>query len=345
MNIVIASDAWKPQLNGVVRTLSTTVERLEQLGYQVQVVEPSQFRTIALPFYREIRLACDASAARVGKIIGSHRPCAVHIATEGPIGWATRKYCLNQQIPFTTSYHTNFPDYLLKYFGLPKQLTCGFLRRFHRPAAATMVSTPSMQRLLSDYGFEGPLKLWSRGVDTELFHPRPKSPRKQPLCLYVGRVAVEKNLEAFLSSPVDCRKRIVGRGPALEKLRKAFPEAEFPGPKYGEELAEEFAQADAFVFPSRTDTFGLVMLEALASGVPVAAFPVPGPQDVIGDHREIGCLDEDLQVAIETALSRTSPEACRHYALQFTWQRCTEQFAENLAWPTEISTDLTTSPS
>lgn len=342
MNIVIASDAWKPQLNGVVRTLSTTVELLQQHGHRVKVVEPSHFRTIPLPFYREIRLACNASARKVGALIQSHQPCAVHIATEGPIGWATRRYCLNQRLPFTTSYHTNFPEYLLKYFRLPQSWSYGVLRRFHRHAAAIMVSTQSMQNLLRKAGFEAPLKLWSRGVDTELFRPRPKSARDKPLCLYVGRIAVEKNLEAFLKSPVDCRKRVVGRGPALEKLRAAFPDAEFPGPKYREELAEEFSQADVFVFPSRTDTFGLVMLEALACGVPVAAFPVPGPIDVIGDRQEIGCLHEDLSAAIETALHKTNPQACRQHALQYTWQRCTEQFSENLALPAEFASDLTT---
>ncbi len=332
MNIVIATDAWPPQMNGVVRTLATTVEELRARGHSVTIIDPGLFSSWPFPFYPEIRLAW-APSRKIGPLVVNHLPCAIHIATEGPVGQAMRRWCLRNRHPFTTAYHTNFPEYLRNYLWLPEWVTYWLLRKFHRPAARIMVSTPTMQQLLAARGFRNELALWSRGVDTTLFHPRPNAKRPgdgRPVALYVGRVAVEKNIQAFLDCPVDCVKRVVGRGPELERLRADYPSIEFLGPLGGEALATAFATANVFVFPSRTDTFGLVMLEALASGVPVAAYPVAGPIDVIGDTPRIGCLHEDLATAIRTALEVGDPTACRAFAEGYSWQKATDQFVSHL---------------
>lgn len=328
MRILIVSDAWHPQINGVVRTLSTVKVELERQGHSVEVVGPDRFRTLPMPTYPEIRLALGVGR-RLRHLIDAFDPDAIHISTEGPLGFAARRYCMRRGIPFTTAYHTRFPEYIRDRFPVPLSLTYAVVRRFHHRAAAVMVATPSIEADLRARGFSN-IKRWSRGVDTELFRPRAERaldlPR--PILLSVGRVAVEKNLEAFLTLDVPGTKVVVGDGPQLADYRQRFPEARFLGALQGEDLARIYASADVFVFPSRTDTFGLVLLEALASGVPVAAYPVPGPLDVIGDSG-CGCLDEDLGRAVEGAL-KIPHERCRAHALGYSWQASANQFLDNL---------------
>ncbi len=328
MRILFVTDAWHPQINGVVRTLSTTGRELEKLGHTVGFIGPDQFRTVPLPGYKEIRVAF-RPRPRLDRLIAEFQPQAIHIATEGPLGWAARAVCRREGYAFTTSYHTSFPEYLAERAPVPLSMSYAVLRRFHRASAAVMVATPTVTRTLSDRGFTN-LKRWTRGVDTDLFRPRPKefldAPR--PISLCVGRVAVEKNIEAFLALDIPGTKYVVGGGPMLETLRRRYPEVHFVGPRHGEELASYFAAADVFVFPSRTDTFGLVMLEALASGVPVAAYPVTGPIDVIGES-DVGVLDHDLGQAVRRALD-IDPERCRSYAIGHSWQAAARQFLSNV---------------
>ena len=328
MRIVIVSDAWLPQVNGVVRTLARTVEELKLLGHDAQIISPDRFASFPCPTYAEIRLAV-LPRRRLARLIDSYQPCAIHIATEGPLGMAARRYCLRRKLPFTTAFHTRFPEYVKARIGLPLPVGYAALRRFHAPASGVMVATASLERELAARGFRN-LRRWSRGVDTDLFCPRDKSfldlPR--PVHLYVGRVAVEKNIEAFLRLDLPGSKLVVGGGPQLAELARRYPGVRFAGPRQGEDLARHYAAADVFVFPSRTDTFGLVLLEALASGVPVAAFPVPGPLDVV-DGAGVGVLGEDLAAAAHRALA-VPPEACRAYALKFSWRRAAEQFLANL---------------
>ncbi|MDB5395121.1 MAG: alpha-mannosyltransferase [Rhodospirillales bacterium] len=328
MKILFITDAWHPQINGVVRTLSTTGRELEKMGHTVAFIGPDQFRTMALPGYQEIRIAIKPRR-KLERLIAQFQPQAIHIATEGPLGWAGRAICRSKGYAFTTSYHTCFPEYLAERLPVPQSLSYAVLRRFHGASSAVMVATPTVSRLLTDRGFAN-LKRWTRGVDTELFRPRTKdfldAPR--PISICVGRVAVEKNIEAFLSLDIPGTKYVVGGGPMLAVLKKRYPEVRFVGPRDGDELASYFAAADVFVFPSRTDTFGLVILEALASGVPVAAYPVQGPLDVIGDN-DIGALDEDLGHAINRAL-KIDPERCRDFALTFSWTAAAHQFLNNV---------------
>jgi len=328
VNILIVTDAWHPQVNGVVRTIATVRTELEAMGHTVEVIGPDRFRTIPLPTYPEIRLALGAGR-RLGAMIEALNPDCIHIATEGPLGFAARRYCLRHAVPFTTAYHTRFPEYVRDRVPIPLALGYAVVRRFHRPSAAVMVATASIERDLTRRGFTN-IRRWTRGVDTVLFRPRPKDfldlPR--PIALYVGRVAVEKNLEEFLALDLPGSKLVVGDGPARADLAQRYPGVIWAGAKHGEELAKHYAAADVFVFPSRTDTFGLVLLEALASGVPVAAYPVPGPLDVV-DGSGAGCLDEDLKRAVEGAL-RLPPERCREHALNFSWRRSAEQFLANL---------------
>jgi glycosyltransferase involved in cell wall biosynthesis len=326
--VLIVSDAWYPQTNGVVRSLETVKLHCETIGHEVSVIGPDRFRTLPCPTYPDIRLALFAGR-RLAASVDAFRPQAVHIATEGPLGWSARDYCLRRGYPFTTSFHTMFPEYLHVRFRVPRAWTYDLLRRFHGKATKTLVATPTLDRLLRARGFDN-LVNWSRGVDTTLFRPRDKSflPDPRPIQLFVGRVAVEKNLEAFLKLDTPGTKYVVGDGPQLADLKRRYPQVRFAGPKYGEELARYFAASDVFVFPSRTDTFGLVLLEALACGVPVAAFPVQGPLDIVGSS-DAGCLDEDLGRAIREALAIPA-ETCRAHAMKFSWHETSEQFAQHL---------------
>jgi glycosyltransferase involved in cell wall biosynthesis len=329
MRILIVTDAWAPQVNGVVRTLRRLQDECTALGHQVEVITPDQFRNVLCPTYPEIRLALGPGAATASRI-QQFRPQSVHIATEGPLGLAARRHCLRHGLPFTTSYHTRFPEYL--HARLPVPLAAGYavMRWFHRPSHGVMVATRTIRDDLEARGFAN-VKPWSRGVDTTLFRPDhpPALDLPKPVYLYVGRVAVEKNLGALLDLPLATgSKLVVGDGPALERLRARHPEVCFVGAREGVDLARHYACGDVFVFPSRTDTFGLVMLEALASGLPVAAYPVPGPLDVIGGSG-CGVLDEDLGQAMTRALA-IPRERCRAYAGDFSWRRCAEQFLRNL---------------
>jgi glycosyltransferase involved in cell wall biosynthesis len=329
MRIVIVTDAWAPQVNGVVRTLTALVSELERVGTPVSVITPADFVTLPCPTYPEIRLSL-FPGRKVAALIESYQPCAIHIATEGPLGWAARAYCMKRGLPYTTAYHTRFPEYVHARFGLPLALSYKVVRRFHDGAAAMMVATRTVEEELRLRGF-GRMRRWSRGVDTQLF--RPGYPRiydlPRPIFLSVGRLAVEKNIEAFLALDLPGSKVVVGDGPQAEVLKRKYPDVLFTGAKTGEDLATHYADADVFVFPSRTDTFGLVLLEALASGLPVAAYPVPGPLDVIGEA-PVGCLREDLGEAAMTAL-RVSPEVCRRHAQTFSWPASARQFLDNLA--------------
>ncbi len=320
--IALVSDAWAPQVNGVVRTLSEVCNAWREHGHNVVTLTPDKFRTIPCPTYPEIRLAINAWP-KMGHMLEAINADAIHIATEGPLGWAARSYCLKHDIPFTTAFHTKFPEYVNKRTGLPKRWGYALLRKFHAPAAHMMVATPSLARELEAKGFTN-CTPWTRGVDTELFHPSKRQPLDYPapILLYVGRVAVEKNIEAFLSLHTEGTKLIVGDGPARADLEKRYPEAVFLGVKKGEELATLYASADCFVFPSKTDTFGLVMLEAMAAGTPVAAYPVTGPLDVLKDGKA-AAMHETLSHAIEKALT-LSRDASREYALNFSWQRCAD---------------------
>ena len=329
MRILLASDAWPPQVNGVVRTMLAVNRELEAAGHQVIALTPDRFRTFPCPFYPEIPLAL-APARRAARMIAAAAPDAIHIVTEGPIGLAARRWCLAHDRDFTTAYHTRFPEYLAGRFIAPKAITYALLRRFHAPSKAVMVATESVRRELDLHGFRN-LVPWGRGVDPALFGPQLRdesSEFKRPIFLSVGRVAQEKNLSAFLSLDLPGSKVVVGEGPALPALRRRFPDTHFLGRRENGILARLYASADVFVFPSRTDTFGLVLLEALASGLPVAAYPVPGPLDVIGDSGT-GVLDEDLGRAARAALD-VSRERCREHALKFSWAACARQFVECL---------------
>lgn len=331
MKFLFVTDAWPPQVNGVVRTLKETIRQLERTGHRVEVVSPQGFRCVPCPGYPEIPLAL-FPGREVARRIRASGADAVHIVTEGPLGNAARRYCLAHEIAFTTAYHTAFPEYLAARMPLPLSWSYGWMRRFHAPSRAVMVPTDTMMARLAARGFQN-LKFWSRGVDAELFRPRAKdfldAPR--PIHLYAGRIAVEKNIEAFLKLDLPGTKYVVGAGPQLAKLKAKYPSARYTGYVDDETLAAFYAAADVFVFPSRTDTFGLVILEALASGLPVAAFPVTGPLDVISESG-VGDLRENLAEAIEGAL-KISAEACRAHALSFSWAGATEQFMDNIGRP------------
>lgn len=324
MRLALVTDAWLPQTNGVVRTLTITASLLQRQGHTVEVLDPSGFRTIPCPTYPEIRLAW-RPYRKLARRLAALAPDAVHVATEGPLGLAARRWCLRSGHAFTTSYHTQFPEYLRARFPVPLSLSYAHLRRFHGAAARTLVATPSLLRQLTARGFRN-LATWSRGVDTHLFRPRPKAfldlPR--PIWLYFGRVAVEKGIGDFLRLDLPGTRLVVGDGPAAAELRQRYPAVVFAGFRYGEDLASHIAAADVFVFPSRTDTFGLVLLEAMASGVPVAAYPVTGPLDVVIDG-VTGVLSEDLRAAALAALE-LDPRACREHALRYTWEAATQQF-------------------
>ena len=327
--LLIFTDAWAPQVNGVVRTLETLGRDLESIGFEVSYATPQGRLTVPLPTYPEIRLALFPRRG-LERMIREFRPDAIHIATEGTIGLSARAICLARHIPFTTSFHTRFPEYVNARFPfISKRLVYRFLRWFHGPATAMMVATPSLKQELESQGFHN-LRIWARGVDVNQFRPIPDAtlPFAKPIWLYVGRVAVEKNVEAFLALDLPGTKVVIGDGPHRSSLSRQYPDVRFLGPKSGEDLVRHYAASDVFVFPSRTDTFGLVILEALACGVPVAAFPVQGPKDVVGEA-PVAALDDDLGQACRRALL-ISPDACRTFALSRSWRSCTEQFLSNL---------------
>ncbi len=330
-SIAIITDAWHPQTNGVVRTLSTTCDVLRRWGHQVTVISPEGYPSMPAPTYPEIRLALTAPGA-VGRQLAKVAPDAVHIATEGPLGLAARRYCVRRKVPFTTAYHTQFPDYLARRTGLPARFFWPYIRWFHRPAETIMVATETIRAQLREQGLSQ-LTHWSRGVDLACFSPAAPPPPEYaglegPILLYVGRVAVEKNIEAFLACDYPGTKVVVGDGPARGALAAKFPDALFLGKRMGAELAGCYAGADVFVFPSRTDTFGLVMIEALACGTPVAAFPVAGPLDIVTDA--VGALSEDLTRAIDAARYCDRTE-CAAYAAGVSWEAATRQFLAGLA--------------
>jgi glycosyltransferase involved in cell wall biosynthesis len=341
VKIALVTDAWHPQVNGVVRSLSMTAERLRRRGHEVTVIEPSQFRTIPCPTYAEIRLALGC-ARGVSRVLDWHQPDAIHIATEGPIGWAARSWCLKRGRRFTTSFHTRFPDYVSVRSGIPADWIWAVMCSFHGRAERTFVVTPTLASELDARGI-GATHVWPLGVDIEQFNPAvPPHPEiaglPRPILLNVGRVAVEKNIEAFLDLKVEGSTVVVGGGPALDKLKTRYPDVLFLGPKHGIELASAYTAADVFVFPSRTDTFGLVNIEALACGLPVAAYPVPGPLDIIGHdgrgmhggRRAIGAVDDDLGRAVERALLADRGAAAEE-ALNYAWEVCTDRFLEGLS--------------
>lgn len=330
MRIAIVTDAWEPQVNGVVRTLQSVRTELEKMRHDVLVISPDLFYSLPCPTYPEIRLAL-ARVGRVGGLLEQFAPHAIHLATEGPLCVAARRWCLREDRPFTTAYHTQFPDYVSARSGVPAEWIWRYIRWFHEPSSAILASTPSIRQSLTDHGLAR-VRHWGRGVDLAMFgpgltpHPAMRELEK-PVQLYVGRVAVEKNLEAFLKSSHPGTKVVVGDGPARTTLETRYPEARFLGAMFGAELASAYAAADVFVFPSRTDTFGLVMIEALACGVPVAAYPVTGPIDVLTP--ETGAMDDDLTVAIGEALKRDR-DACAAYGSTFTWRASALQFLHAL---------------
>ncbi len=337
MRIAIATDAWAPQVNGVVRTLEMTVKLLRTRGHAVTVISPDQFRTVPCPGYGEIRLAV---APRFGlrRTLADFGPDIVHISTEGPIGWSTRRWCMSNDVPFTTAFHTRFPDYASVRTGLSPDFFWPVMRRFHASSRAVLSATPRLSDELAGRGITH-TRPWTRGIDTGIFKPELTShpalaPLPRPILLSVGRVAVEKNLESFLNCDVEGTKVVVGDGPALEELKARFSDAVFTGSLTGHELAQAYAAADVFVFPSKTDTFGLVMIEALACGVPVAGYPVPGPLDIVGAKglgalneldEPVGSVNENLTTAIAAALLCSSNAAAR-FGAGFTWDRTVDQF-------------------
>lgn len=329
-SIAIVTDAWFPQVNGVVRTLSTTSEILRAWGHEVTIISPEKYPNFPAPTYPEIRLALTAPGA-VGRELARIAPEAVHIATEGPLGFAARRYCAARKVPFTTAYHTQFPDYLARRTGLPASLFWPYIRWFHSPAQRIMVATETIRAQLREQGLTQ-LSHWSRGVDLDCFSPDAPPPLEYagiegPILLYVGRIAVEKNIEAFLACDYPGTKVVVGDGPARASLQARFPEALFLGKKSGVELAGCYAGADVFVFPSKTDTFGLVMIEALACGTPVAAFPVAGPVDILSDG--VGAMSDNLARAIDAARYCDRHE-CAAFGAGYSWEAATQQFLSGL---------------
>jgi glycosyltransferase involved in cell wall biosynthesis len=330
MRILIASDAWAPQVNGVVRTFTMMVRELQALGHEVTVIGPDRFATVPMPSYPEIRLAL-ASKSRLARLVDEAAPDAIHIPVEGPIGLAARRLCAERDWPFSSSYHTRAGLYFETKFGVPERLVLGIQRWFHNAGAAFMVQTDTLERELGAQGFNN-LRRWCRGVDTATFRPLGPADElaglKRPVFAYVGRVSSEKNLELFLGLALPGTKLVVGDGPQLASYREHYPHAVFTGHRDGEDLVRCYASADVFVLPSRFETFGLVLLEALACGVPVAALPVPGPLDVIGSA-PVGVLSHDLRNAALAALA-VPRDLCRAYAEQFSWRRSAEEFAANL---------------
>lgn len=334
MRIMIITDAWEPQVNGVVRTLSRTIDELKKMGHKIEMVTPADgYHTLPLPTYSEIKLAIGAKAD-IEHRFEVFEPEAVHIATEGTLGLTARRICIENRFPFSTSYHTQYPEYISARAPIPLSWGYAYVKWFHEMSGRVMVTTPTMKDTLEKRGFRN-LMIWSRGVDTEIYNPKlrvedrgPFKALKLPILLYVGRVSVEKNVETFLKQDVEGTKVIVGDGPAKEDLSRKFPDAVFLGSKFGQELASCYANADVFVFPSLTDTFGLVILEALATGTPVAAFNAPGPKDILPGSGA-GVIGDDLKSNIIEAL-KIDRKAARAFAEKFSWKSCAEEFFRNL---------------
>ncbi|VXC89454.1 glycosyltransferase family 4 protein [Sphingomonas sp. 8AM] len=329
MRIAIVTDAWAPQVNGVVRTLENVIAELRNNGHEVLVVSPADAPSVPCPTYPEIRLALIPPAA-IGRRIARFGAEAVHVATEGPLGVAARHWCLSRRLPFTTAYHTQFPDYVAARTGANPEWIWRYVRWFHTPAAAVLASTPTIERALNAHGLTR-IRRWGRGV-APLFRPQGERNAAMatlpgPILLHVGRVAVEKNIAAFLAVDIPGTKVVVGDGPARGALERQYPDAIFLGALFGEALADAYRAADVLVFPSRTDTFGLVMVEALACGTPVAAFPVAGPVDVLTP--DTGAMHEELSVAITRALT-LDRAACAAAGAQFTWPASAQQFLDAL---------------
>lgn len=341
MKLLIISDAWHPQVNGVVRTYEHLCKELQAQNFTVDVISPSDFSiTIPMPFYPEIKLAI-SPYKKLKRMITDSTPDRIHIATEGPLGWAARKYCLKKNIPFTSCYHTQFPDYVAKRFAwlIPSlykrvhKLAITAVRNFHGPSNTLMVATKSLEKQLLDWGFKTNIKPLTRGVDTSIFHPGDKTilhNLKTPIALYVGRIAIEKNLEAFLDMEWHGTKILVGDGPIRSGLEKQYPEAIFAGKKSGHELADYYRSSDVFVFPSKTDTFGIVLIEALACGLPVAAYEVTGPKDIITNDY-LGVLNNNLSAAAKSAVKLTNKRNLHeHVKKNYTWKTATKQFIDAL---------------
>lgn len=344
LKILIVSDAWEPQVNGVVRTYQHIIPHLKEMGHEVQVIGPKRFLNTEFPLYKEIRLAL-MPYYRLKGLIKKFAPDAIHIAVEGPLGWAARRYCALKNIPFTTSYHTHFPEYAAKrvpaLYDWVYKNSVAYVRRFHEPAASVMVATESLEHDLRIMGFKNPFRRLSRGVEPHVFHAAPPSlflDMPKPIMMYVGRVAVEKNLEAFLDLDRPGTKVIVGGGPDLEALKAKYPNAIFTGPKFGEELARHYQSADVFAFPSKTDTFGIVIIEALACGLPVAGYNVTGPADLITEDF-LGAIDDDFGTALDKALKApgTREQRASYAAERYSWPSVAQDFLHYLI---EIDDDL-----
>jgi glycosyltransferase involved in cell wall biosynthesis len=344
MKLLIISDAWHPQVNGVVRTYEYLRDELIKRGHSVTVVGPSDFSgSMPMIGYSEIRLTF-APYFRLRRVNKRHAPDNIHIATEGPLGWAARLYCKRNEIKFTTSYHTHFPDYVAKrvsrflpFLYTPVRGACKkTVKQFHRLSSAVMVATQSLEDDLKDWGFRAPMHRLTRGANLDLFYPaleeKPANENKRPIALYVGRVAIEKNLEDFLEMEWDGSKIIVGHGPSFDILKNKYPDATFTGPKQGKELAEIYRSSDVFVFPSKTDTFGIVIIEALASGLPVAGYNVTGPKDIITDPLLGHIHNSDLKIAADLCVQNDSPELRQkradHVKNTYTWEKAAEQFEQ-----------------
>ncbi len=339
LKVLIVSDAWHPQVNGVVRTYEHLSEEMENLGATVKVIGPDDFpKTFPMPGYAEIRLA-PFPYKRLCEMIDAFAPDHIHAAAEGPLGWATRKYCLKHGKKFTTSYHTQFPDYTAKrvakflpFFYKPvRAMARGYIRHFHKHTHAMMVATPSLEQELNDWDFKVPMHRLTRGVNTDIFYPGEKNLFRdlpQPVAIYVGRVAIEKNLEAFLDMDWDGSKIIVGDGPSMDYLQKKYPDAHFVGKKIGHDLADHYRSSDVFVFPSKTDTFGIVLIEALACGVPIAGYNVIGPKDIVTEPY-LGVIGDDLSACSKAALNCGKPEdRFEHVKSTYTWVIAAKQFLD-----------------
>ena len=328
MKILIISDAWKPQVNGVVNSLNMTCIKLREIGHKIEVIGPDRFKTFPCPSYPSIRLSFFPKK-KLLSIINKYKPDSIHIATEGPLGQAARKICLDNKWRFTTSYHTQFPEYIKARIPIPLSISYFFLKRFHSKAEKTLVPTKSMAEKLKDKGFKN-IAIWSRGVDKNIFKPsKVKINNKRKKAVYFGRVSPEKNIEAFLNTNLNIEKIVIGDGPSLAKLKEEYPEVIFLGEKFGRELSKIVAESDVFVFPSKTDTFGIVIIEALACGVPVAAYPVTGPKDII-EHEVTGYLSDNLDRAIIGAL-KINRNNCIQESMKYSWENCSKQFETSLS--------------